>query len=184
MAAPEPHSNGDIHVGASGEHTEFERYRAPQNIAAIQGRILVKNDRGRIAFEIDSGSQLIADVVRVRALTGDAACVIQGSALLSGESVAIVDPHQEPLATVERIELSPVRDRFAVHRGSAVSWRVDGRMADYEYRIWERDAEIAEVSRRWFRARDSFGIQVSAGQPDLLVVAVAVCLDLLLHAGR
>lgn len=184
MAAPDTRSNDDLHVGASGEHANFERYRAPQNIAAVQGRILVKNDRGRAAFEIDGGMQLIADVVRVRALTGDAACMIQGSAVLNEESIAIVDPHQVPLATIERVELSPVRDRFAVHRGSAASWRVDGRVADYEYRLFEQDAEIAEVSRRWFRTRDSFGIQVAAGQPDLLVVAVAVCLDLLLHAGR
>jgi uncharacterized protein YxjI len=184
MAALDSYSDGDLSRGADDEQTNFERYRAPQNVAALQGRILVRNDRGRAAFAIDCGMQLIADVVRVRTLAGDAACMIQGSALLSGASVAIVDPDQNMLAAIERVELSPVRDCFAVHRGADASWRVSGRVTDYEYQLWEHDLEIAAISRRWFRARDSFGVQVAAGQPDLLVVTVAVCLDLMLHAGR
>jgi uncharacterized protein YxjI len=184
MAALDSYSDGDISRAANSEPSNFERYRAPQNVAALQGRILVRNDRGRAAFAIDCGLQLLADVVRVRTLAGDAACLIQGGALLSGESVAIVDADQKMVAAIERVELSPVRDCFAVHRGADTSWRVNGRVADYEYRLWEHDLEIAEISRRWFRARDSFGVQVAAGQPDLLVVTVAVCLDLMLHAGR
>ena len=184
MAALDAQSSGDLYGGATGKHTDFERYRAPQNVAANLGRILVRNDRGQAAFEIDSGTQPSADIVRVRALTGDAVCVIPGRALLGGDIVEIVDPNQETLAAIERVELSPVRDCFTVHRGSKAPWRVDGRVVDYEYLLWEQDAEIAEVSRRWFRARDSFGVQVADGQPDLLVMTVAVCLDLIVHAGR
>lgn len=179
MAAP-----GRQFINADGKRAEFERYRAPQNVAAIQGRILIRNDRGNAAFEIDSDARPDANDIRVQTLAGDAACVIQGGALLGEGPVAIVDPEQGTLASIERVQLSPVRDSFAVLRGADPAWRVDGRVADYEYRIQEQDMEIAEVSRRWFRARGSFGVQVASGQPDLLVLAVAVCLDLMLHARR
>jgi len=184
MAAPDSQPSGNVHGSVTGEHPDFERYRVPQNVAANLGRILVRNDRGQAVFELDVGTQTIADIVRVRALTGGAACVIPGRALLGGNIVEILDLHQETLAAIERGELSPVRDCFTVLRGSKAPWRVDGRVVDYEYLLWEQDVEIAEVSRRWFRARDSFGVQVTAGQPDLLVMSVAVCLDLIVHAGR
>ena len=36
---------------------------------------------------------------------------------------------------------------------------------------------MAEVSKRWFRVRDTYGIEVAEEQNDALIVAVAVCID-------
>jgi len=36
---------------------------------------------------------------------------------------------------------------------------------------------VAEVSKRWFRVRDTYGIEVSPGEDDALILAVAVCLE-------
>jgi uncharacterized protein YxjI len=37
--------------------------------------------------------------------------------------------------------------------------------------------KIAEVSKRWFRVRDTYGIEVAPGQHDIVVLAVAVAVD-------
>jgi uncharacterized protein YxjI len=37
--------------------------------------------------------------------------------------------------------------------------------------------KVAEVSKRWFRVRETCGIEISPGQDDALVLAVAACLD-------
>jgi uncharacterized protein YxjI len=48
---------------------------------------------------------------------------------------------------------------------------------DHEYEI-ERDGDkVAEVSKRWLRVRDAYGIEVAPDQDDALVLAVAVCID-------
>ena len=40
---------------------------------------------------------------------------------------------------------------------------------------------MAEVSKRWLRVRDAYGIEVAPGQDDALILAVAVCIDQMGH---
>jgi uncharacterized protein YxjI len=36
---------------------------------------------------------------------------------------------------------------------------------------------VAEVSKRWFRVRDTYGIEIAPDQEDALILAVTVCID-------
>ncbi len=41
-----------------------------------------------------------------------------------------------------------------------------------------RDGDkVAEVSKRWFRVRDTYGIEIAPDQEDALILAVTVCID-------
>ena len=52
-----------------------------------------------------------------------------------------------------------------------------GNVVDHEFEI-ERDGEkVAEISKRWFRVRDTYGVEVADGQDDPLILAVTVCID-------
>ena len=52
-----------------------------------------------------------------------------------------------------------------------------GNIVDHEFEI-ERDGnKVAEVSKKWFRVRDSYGIEVAPGQDDALILAIAICID-------
>jgi uncharacterized protein YxjI len=52
-----------------------------------------------------------------------------------------------------------------------------GNLVDHEYEI-ERDGDtVATVSKRWFRVRDSYGVEVAPGHDDALILAVTVCID-------
>jgi uncharacterized protein YxjI len=44
--------------------------------------------------------------------------------------------------------------------------------------------QIAEVSKKWFRVRDSYGVQIDPGQNDVLILAVTVAVDMMAHEGR
>ena len=57
--------------------------------------------------------------------------------------------------------------------------------------VWISDVEgsvpvnkVAEVSKSWFRLRDSYGVAIDPGQDDVLILAVAVCIDEMAHGGR
>ena len=52
-----------------------------------------------------------------------------------------------------------------------------GNIVDHEYKIERGGDKVAEVSKRWFRIRDTYGIEIEPGQDDALVLAVTVCLD-------
>jgi uncharacterized protein YxjI len=50
-----------------------------------------------------------------------------------------------------------------------------GNIVDHEFKIERGGDKVAEISRRWFRIRDSYGIEVS--QDDALILACAVSID-------
>jgi uncharacterized protein YxjI len=43
---------------------------------------------------------------------------------------------------------------------------------------------VARISRKWFRIRDTYGVEVAPGQNDAFMIAVAVCLDRIHHDGE
>ena len=61
---------------------------------------------------------------------------------------------------------------------------MQGSIADHEYEIEADGHKIAEVSKKWFRARDTYGVQVLAGQDPALVLAVTVAVDSMAHPGK
>ncbi len=82
---------------------------------------------------------------------------------------------------VKKAIISPVRDRFTVSIKGGPDLDVKGNILDHEYTIGEGRDKVAEVSKKWFRVRDSYGVEVEPGQDDLLILAVAVCIDQMAH---
>jgi uncharacterized protein YxjI len=36
---------------------------------------------------------------------------------------------------------------------------------------------VATVSKKWFRVRETYGVEIGPGQDDALILAVTVCID-------
>ena len=54
-----------------------------------------------------------------------------------------------------------------------------GNLVDHEYEI-ERDGDgIAEISKKWFRVRESYGVEVADGEDVPLLLAITVAIDAL-----
>jgi len=70
-----------------------------------------------------------------------------------------------------------LRDWFTIDLASGGSLEAQGNILDYEYRITRDGIPVANISKRWFRVRDSYGVAVAPGQDDALMLAVAVCID-------
>jgi uncharacterized protein YxjI len=83
-------------------------------------------------------------------------------------------------ATVHKA-LVGLRERYQVDVDHGSDLKAHGNFVDHEYEI-ERDGQtVATVSKRWFRVRDTYGIEIDDGQDDVLLLAVAVCLDAMSH---
>ena len=61
---------------------------------------------------------------------------------------------------------------------------VQGNLLDYEYSIGEGRDKIAEVSKRWFRVADTYGVQIEPDQNEVLILAVTVALDSMAHPAN
>lgn len=56
-----------------------------------------------------------------------------------------------------------------------------GNILDHEYIIEQESWKIAEVSKKWFRVRDTYGIEIGPGQDDILLLAMTVVIDQMSH---
>ena len=83
-----------------------------------------------------------------------------------------------------RDSITPLRERWVVKVGDGPELQVQGNLLDHEYSIGEERDKIAEVSKKWFRIADSYGVQIEQGQNDILVLAVTVAVDMMAHPER
>jgi len=56
-----------------------------------------------------------------------------------------------------------LRDRWAISVADGPDLEVQGNILDYEYTIGEGRDTVAEVSKRWFRLADTYGVQIEPG---------------------
>jgi uncharacterized protein YxjI len=41
--------------------------------------------------------------------------------------------------------------------------------------------KVAEISKKWFRLTDTYGVEIDPGQNDILILAIAVAIDMMAH---
>jgi uncharacterized protein YxjI len=83
----------------------------------------------------------------------------------------------DTVATVHKALVSPLRDRFSVEVEGGEDIEVKGNIVDHEYEFERGGNKVAQVSKRWFRVRDTYGIQIAPGQDDPLILATTVCVE-------
>ena len=76
---------------------------------------------------------------------------------------------------------TPLRERFSIELAEGDDLDAKGNITDHEYRIERDEKSIAEVSKRWFRMRDTYGIEIAPGEDDALMLALTVCIDQMTH---
>ena len=70
-----------------------------------------------------------------------------------------------------------LRDRFAIDVEGGADLKAHGNIVDHEYEI-ERDGDsVARISKRWFRVRDTYGVEINGGEDEALLLAAVVALE-------
>ncbi len=90
-------------------------------------------------------------------------------------------PGGDQMAMVKKALIAPMRDRWTVKIKGGPDLEVKGNILDHEYTIGEGREKVAEVSKKWFRVRDTYGVEIEPGQDDILILAVTVCIDQMAH---
>jgi uncharacterized protein YxjI len=70
-----------------------------------------------------------------------------------------------------------IRDRYSIDLEGGGEMSAKGNLVDHEYEIERGGDTVAEVSKRWLRVRDAYGIEIAPGEDDALVLAITVCID-------
>ena len=160
------------------------RYQMRQKLLAIGDDFWVENELGERVFHIDGKALRLRDTLDLEDADGTKLCRIQTRALRVRDSMEIEDPDGGRLAMVHKALVTPLRERWKVDLAGGDEWKVQGSIADHEYDIEADGRKIAEVSKKWFRARDTYGVQILPDQSPALLIAVTVAIDSMAHATK
>jgi uncharacterized protein YxjI len=140
----------------------------------------IETDGGERAFKVNGKALRVRSTFILETPSGEELFKIQEKRLHVRDTMEI-ERDGETVATIKKALVSPLRDRFAIELGGGGELSAKGNIVDHEYEI-ERDGEkVAEVSKRWFRIRDTYGVEIAPGENDALILAAAVCIDEMSH---
>ncbi|HUJ35664.1 MAG TPA: LURP-one-related family protein [Solirubrobacteraceae bacterium] len=152
------------------------RYQMREKLFAIGDDFWVETDGGERAFKVDGKALRVRNTFVLEGLGGEELFKIQEKKLRVRDTMEI-EHDGDTVATIKKALITPLRDRFAIELETGGELSAKGNIVDHEYEI-ERDGEkIAEISKRWFRVRDTYGIEVAPGEDDALILAAVVCID-------
>jgi uncharacterized protein YxjI len=77
------------------------------------------------------------------------------------DTMEIEDRDGHTVATVKKALITPLRDRWTVKVADGPDLDVKGSLLDHEYIIEDGRSTLAEVSKKWFRAADTYGVEVA-----------------------
>lgn len=60
----------------------------------------------------------------------------------------------------------------------------EGDFTDHEYAFRRGERHVASVSKKWFALTDTYGVEIAAGEDDVLILASAVVIDEACHRRR
>ena len=156
------------------------KYQMREKMFAIGDDYWIETDGGERVFKVNGKALRVRDTLVLELPGGDEVFKIQEKKLSVRDKMEI-EREDRTVATVRKALVSPLRDRFSIDVEDGPDMEAKGNIVDHEYKI-ERDGdEIAEVSKRWFRVRDTYGIEITPGQDDALILAITVCIDQMTH---
>ena len=157
------------------------RYKMREKLVSFGNDFWIENESGQRAFKVDGKMLRVRDTLFFEDPAGRELCKIQARVLTIRDTMTIQGPNNETMATVKKAMITPLRDRWTVKVGNGPDLQVQGNILDHQYTIGEGRSKVAEVSKRWFRLADTYGVQIEPSQNDVVILAVTVVVDMMAH---
>lgn len=166
---------------AFGRHGDAVRYQMRQKLVSIGDDFWIETDRAERAFKVDGKALRVRKTLVFEDQEGHELARIAERVARVRDTMEIEGPDGSSMATVRKAVISPLRERYSVKVRDGADLDVQGNIVDHEYRIFRDGQQLAEISKKWFRARDTYGVQIKPGQNDIIILAVTVAIDMISH---
>jgi uncharacterized protein YxjI len=157
------------------------RYKIRQKFFSIGDDFWIEDQDGQKVFKVDGKALRLRKTLIFEDMDGNELCQIQERWLPIKETMEIEDSNGKQMAVVKKALITPLRDRWDVKVKGGPDLDVQGDFLDHEYSIKQGWKKVAEVSKKWFRLTDTYGVEIDPGQNEVLILAIAVAIDMMAH---
>jgi uncharacterized protein YxjI len=155
------------------------RYLVRERIFGIGDDFWIDDEHGHHAFLVDGKAMRVRQTFQLKDVQRDVVAVIRRR-MISFWQTMEVQRDGRTLATVRKKRFTPLRNRFKVKLADGGTLKVHGNVLQKEYDIEYGGRRAARISRKWFRVRDTYAVDVEQADADVpLLLSVAVCVDAL-----
>lgn len=161
----------------------LQRYQMREKLISFGDDYWIQNEAGQRVFHIDGKMLRIRQTLLFEDAQGNELLEIQERMMRLRESLAI-ERNGQKVAEVHSALVSPLRDRYKIDVVGGSDLEAQGNFLAHEYEIKQGNMKVAEVSKRWFRFADTYGVEIVPGQNDVLILAITVCIDAMSHPDK
>lgn len=152
------------------------RYLVQERIFSLRADFWIEDEDGNRVFVIDGRALSLRETFELRDAYGNLLIVIRKKIFAMRDTMEIENANG-PVATVRPAFFSPIKHRYEIDLAGGVRLEAVGDFADKDWEIKDGHRVIGRISRRWFRIRDTYGVEVEQGVDDPLILAIAICID-------
>jgi uncharacterized protein YxjI len=160
------------------------RYQMRQKMLSIGDDFWIEDDEGERVFRVDGKALRLRKTFHLEDLQGRRLCTIQKRVMHLRDTMEIEGPEGDRMALVHKALISPLRERWKIDVEDGPDLEAQGNIVDHEYDIEADGRKVAHVSKRWFRVRDTYGIEMARDQDPALLLAITVAIDDMTHGGK
>ena len=161
-------------MGLRGRGLDGPTFRMREKMMAIGDDYWIEDDDGNKVFKVNGKAARLRETFILEDTQGNELSKIQEKKLTVRDKMTI--ECGDARATVRK-RLLGIRDHYIIEVDGGEDLKAHGNIVDHEYDI-ERDGDtVATVSKKWFRVRDTYGVQLAEDQDVALILAITVCVD-------
>jgi uncharacterized protein YxjI len=163
-----------------GDGAPANCFQMREKLVSIGDDFWIENGAGQRAYKVDGKALRVRDTLTIRDAQGTEVAKIQERMINIRDTMKIERPGK-PEATVKKDLISPLRERYVLEAGDVGEIDIQGNIVDHEYTFEQHGQKVAETSKRWFRVRDTYGVEIAPGQDEALILAATVVIDQMSH---
>ena len=152
------------------------RYLVRERLFSITDDFWVTDEQGDKVFFVDAKILSLRHALELKDASGRKLATIKHQLVTFTDAMDIDDDNGR-VATVHKAVFSPLHHRSVIDLAGGARLEAVGNIFDKDFEIRDGGQVLAQVSRAWFRIRDTYGVDVAPGVDIVLMIAIAVCLD-------
>jgi len=156
------------------------RYVMKQKFWSWGDDFTIRDENGGDVFLVDGRAFSWGDKLSFQDMSGNELAFIRQKLLSWGPTYEI-ELHDRLVAVVKKHLFTFLRCKFTVDVPGPDDLEAAGDFLDHEYTFERGGRTVAGVSKRWFSWTDTYGVDIAAGQDDVLILASAVVIDMICH---
>jgi len=156
------------------------RYVLKQKLLSWGDDYTIRDEQGTDRYFVDGKALSLGARLSFQDMAGNELAFISQRLLKLNPTYEI---HRDGalVAVVTRKLLSFLHHRFVVDVPGENDLEAEGNLLDHEYTFRRGDSVVATVTKQWVTLRDTYSIDISDGEDDVLILASAVVIDEACH---